>query len=152
MSAKLVKVVVAGIPLALAAAGCASGSSGALPAADPALRENPRALIKQATTRPYPADAAKGEKSPVQAEIDYQLGVINFVNLGDTEIKDLQVWVNGQYSARLTALPVKRQLGVSFALLFDKQGKRPPKNGVWAKQVELLYDGKLYTIRTRAAD
>lgn len=152
MLAKLAKVVVVSLPIALVVGGCASGSNMAMPGPDASLRGNPRQLMKEATTRPYPAEAEKGEKSPVQAEIDYQLGVINFVNLGDVEIKDVQVWVNGIYSAKLSALPVKRQCGVSFRLLFDKDGKRPPRSGMWVNKVELLYGGKLYTIRTHAAD
>jgi hypothetical protein len=133
-------------------AGCASGSSRVNLNTDPALRETTPVLAKAATTRPYPTTNATGQTLAVRAEVDYQLNVINLINLGDQDLKDLVIWVNGTYSAPMSVLPTKQQRGVNFRLLFDSKGMRAPNNGTWVNKVELFYSGQLYTIRTRAAD
>lgn len=152
MTTRSVKALAVGAVAGALVAGCASGSSRVNMNADPALRETTTVLAKAATTRPYPTTNATTEKLAVTGEIDYQIKVINLINLGDKDLSDLVIWVNGTYSAPMSVLPAKQQRGVNFRLLFDGAGKRAPDKGTWVTKVELFCGGQLYTIKTRAAD
>lgn len=142
--------VVAGVAVGVVVAGCASGNG--LPSTDKDLRRSSRTLAKEAGERSYPADAERGENAPIVGEIDYQLDVINLINLGDADWIDVVVWVNGQYSAPMASLPAHQQRGANFGRLYDSKGAKAPSKGTWVQVVEIFYGGKLYTIRTRAAD
>ena len=130
--------------------GCASRTENVNPIAE-GEKEKPLSFATYAATREYPADAEKAT-APVAAEVDYQLDVINLVNLGDTALDGVEVWVNEHYVVLLGSLPVKRQRGVNFGVLFDKAGQRSPSRGTWVNKVELYYDGKLHPLTVRLAD
>ena len=146
------KLIAMSVAAAALVVGCASGSSRLNMNADPALRETTPVLAKAATTRPYPTTNATNDGLAVQAEVDYQLKVVNLINVGGSDLKDLVVWVNETYSAPMTLLQAKRQRGVNFRLLFDSKGRRAPDKGTWVTKVEIFVGGQLYTIRTRPAD
>ena len=74
------------------------------------------------------------------------------MNLGDTDLTNVEVWVNEHYVVLLGSLPVKRQRGVNFAVLYDKAGQRSPSSGNWVNKVELYYDGQLHPVMLRLAD
>jgi len=131
--------------------GCASGTSRVNPNPEPSLNRPRQELATYAATRDYPADAPQAS-APVRAEVDYQLDVINMVNLGDTELKDVEVWVNQHYVVLVGTLPVRQQRGINFHVLFDKSGRRAPSRGTWINSIELYYDGALRPVSFRAAD
>lgn len=151
MSAKSL-ILLSAMAGALVIGGCASGSNVMMPSTDKDLRHSKKTLAKEATSRPYPATAPTAEKSAVQGEIDYQLNVINLINLGESDWSGMVVWVNGKYSAPLGLLPAKQQRGIPFSLFFDENGNRAPNKGVWVETVDVLYNGTMYRIRTHLAD
>ena len=137
---------------AILLAGCASGTTNVNPNPDPAVQKPRTTFAAYAATREYPADLPKTEDAAIRAEVDYQLDVINFVNLGDTELKDVEVWVNEHYVVLLGTLPVKQQRGANFHVLFDKAGQQAPSRGTWVEMIELNYDGQMHSVRVRPAD
>jgi hypothetical protein len=60
--------------------------------------------------------------------------------------------VNGQYVCALSSLPPKRQIGINFGALFDKEGHMAPSQGVWVEKAEVFYDGMLSDITLHPAD
>lgn len=138
--------------MGLAVGGCASGSTGLLPNPQKELRKNRKEYTADAAKRAYPTTAPQAGKSMVRGEVDYQLNVINLVNLGEKDLENVEVWVNGQYVVGLAKLPAKRQVGINFNALYDNEGRQSPQKGVWVEKVELLVDGQVYSTTLHAAD
>lgn len=144
--------VVLAAALAVLAGGCASGTSRINPNPEKSLQKKPKELVAYAAEKEFPVDAQKMEQSPVLAEVDYGLDVINLVNLGTEDWQDVDVWVNQQYVVKLGSLPVGRQRGINFHLLYDKAGQRAPSKGVWVKSIEIVRGDEVYSPRVRMAD
>lgn len=144
--------MVALLGLAMMVGGCASGSNSLLQNPNKDLRKHRKEFVADAATRSYPTTAQSVATSPIRGEVDYQIDVINLVNLSDTEWKDVEVWVNGRYVCSLTTLPAKKQVGINFGSLFDNQGLAAPQQGVWVEKVEVLYNGSLRKATMHPAD
>lgn len=144
--------IVAAMVAGALAVGCASGTNRLNPNPEKSLQKKPQELVEYAAGLEYPADAPRAEVSPIVAEIDYGIDVINLVNLGNEDFQDLDVWVNRQYVVKLASLPVGRQRGINFHILYDKDGQRAPVKGVWIQSVELLRDGQMFPARLKIAD
>ncbi len=138
--------------LALLASGCASGITIGNPNPEKSLRKTPAQFAQYAKQHVYPAEAPKGGKSPVRGEVDYDLDVINLVNLGEQDWPNVDVWVNGRYVCPIASLPVKQQKGINFSYFYDTAGMPAPSRGTWIEKVELFYNGQLYDITMHPAD
>lgn len=134
------------------AGGCTSGNNRLNPNPEKSFQKKPRQLTAYASERAYPAEATKAEKSPIVAEVDYGIDVINLVNLGTEDWQDVDVWVNQQYVVKLASLRVGVQRGINFRLLYDNAGHQAPSKGVWIKTVEIERGGELYPVRLKIAD
>ena len=148
----MVVVLLASLSLLAWSGGCASGSNSLLPSKDKNLCKPKKELLAEAAQRSFPAEATSQGEAPMRAEIDYGLRVINIVNLSEQSWNNVQVWVNGEYACQVTALPVKRQVGVNFEVLYNKQGQQAPLSGVWVNKAQLVADGKVYDLKLHLAD
>lgn len=135
-----------------AVGGCASGSNSILPNPDKDLQKHRKEYAADAAKRSYPADAPKGGRALMRSEVDYQLKVLNVVNLANADWDNVEIWVNGQYVCALSKLPAKRQVGINFNAFYTAQGQAAPPKGVWINKVEVLYNGSLYDVTLHPAD
>jgi hypothetical protein len=147
----LFAVIVAG-SLSLGTGGCASGPDNVFHNPTKDLQKTTKQLAADAAKLKYPAEAPHAGRAPVRGEVDYQLDVINLVNLSKADLKDVQVWVNSRYVVALSALPSERQVGINFNALYDSEGNRAPSKGVWVGKVEILSNGNLYDVTLHPAD
>jgi len=122
------------------------------PSTNPAEQKSRPSFAQYAASRQYPADLPKVDEPRIHAEVEYQLDVINFVNFGEKDLSDVEVWVNEHYVTFLGALPLKKQRGVNFHNLFDAASQQAPSRGVWVEKIELNYDGQMHSVRIHAAD
>lgn len=143
--------VLAAAVAALLLAGCQVNSTNAVPNPDRNLRKKPEQFKADASKRAYPG-AATTQPSPFRGEVDYQLDVINIVNLSETDWTDVEVWANGQYVCFVPTFPAKMQRGIAFRILFSPEGQRPPLSGLWLEKVEIVKGGTVYPVVIRAAD
>ena len=141
---------------AISLAGCASDTNNVNPSTNPSTNPTTQksrpSFAEYAASRQYPADLPKVDETDLRGEVEYQLDVINFVNFGTKDLSNVEVWVNEHYVTFIGALPVKKQRGVNFHVLFDSAGKRAPSRGVWVEKIELNYDGQMHSVRIHAAD
>ena len=148
----MVGCVLTGMCLMLLCGGCASGSTDLLPSADKGFSRPKKQMMADAAKRTYPADAPHQGEAPMRAEVDYALHVINVVNFSPQAWDNVEVWVNGEFACQVTTLPVKKQLGVNFEALYNKQGQQAPLHGVWIKNAQLVADGKIYDLTLHLPD
>lgn len=149
------------IVAALLIAGCETNSSTLVPNPDHDLNKSMAKFSADAATRKYPATQSSSlaaisptqvQQAPFRGEVDYQLRVINIVNLSDTAWNNVEVWANGKYVCFVPTFPARMQRGVAFRILFSPDGDRPPLRGLWLNKVELIKDGAIYSVPIFAAD
>jgi hypothetical protein len=151
---KLMVIVVLGVVLSAWAIGC-SGRPSLIGNADPALRKSSAQFAADAATRfPYPADAPKGGEAVARAQVGYTLNVIEIINLSDEEWRDVEVRVNGTHVVFVPVMQPKKLKQLPFQMIFDHKGNYFPLSNkkVLVDKVEILRDGKLYTVTTKQAD
>lgn len=137
---------------ALFIAGCTVNTIKPVPNPDRDLRKTPEQFQADAAKRIYPTTAPTPQPAPFRGEVDYQLDVINIVNLSDTDWNNLEVWANGQYVCFIPTFPARMQHGVAFRILYSPEGQQPPLSGLWLQKIELVKDGKIYSVPIFAAD
>ncbi len=149
------------VATALLITGCETNSSRLVPNPDRDLNKSMAKFSADAAARKYPTtepspvattSPTQLERAPFRGEVDYQLRVINIVNLSDTAWNDVEVWANGKYVCFVPTFPARMQRGIAFRILFSPDGDRPPLKGLWLKKVELLKDGVIYPVPIFAAD
>lgn len=155
------RFILAIVAAALLIAGCETNSSRLIPNPDRDLNKTMAKFSADAAGRKYPTTEpspvattapAQMERAPFRGEVDYQLRVINIVNLSDTPWNDVEVWANGKYVCFVPTFPAKMQRGIAFRILFSSDGSRPPLKGLWLQKVELVKDGVIYSVPIFAAD
>lgn len=149
------------VAAAMLIAGCETNYTRFIPNPDRDLNKSVAEFRADAAKRKYPttepssvattAPAQVGQ-APFRGEIDYQLRVINIVNLSDTQWDNVEVWANGMYVCFVPTFPARMQRGIAFRILYTPDGIRPPLTGLWMQKVELIKDGVVYPIPIFAAD
>jgi len=134
--------------------GCIEGRTSLSPNQDRLLRKKPQQFAADARTRQYPTTAPHTAVAPMRAEVDYQLKLINLVNLGDQEWDDVELWVNGRYVCFVPRIEVKVEKTINFQILFDNEGKSFPTSLAIepVKKVEIYAGGNVYEVPLYLAD
>jgi hypothetical protein len=146
---------------ALIACGMLAGCEGRptiFPNSDSNLRKTSTEFASDAAKRfPYPGEAsAKAGEISGRAEVDVMLGQIQILNSSDDDWKEIDVWVNKSHVCHIPIIPKGKEKveTIAFAMMYDAHGSyfstENGKNPV--NRVEILRDGKLYTIPVRLAD
>jgi len=140
--------------LALGVGGCA-GRTSLFPNSDGNLRKTSAEFAADAAKRTYPANAPRGGEAPAQAAIDH--GVLNRIemsNLSGDNWSNVELWVNQKYVVAIPEWPSKRLEQINFQMLFDRDGRNfPIDNKTYrVEKIELVRDGKLYSVPSRLAD
>ncbi|HEY8748758.1 MAG TPA: hypothetical protein VIM11_12335 [Tepidisphaeraceae bacterium] len=150
-------IVLAGLIACGVLAGC-EGRPTLFPNSDANLRKTSTEFAADAAKRfPYPGEAAtKAGEISGRAEVDVMLGQLQILNSSDDDWKEIDVWVNKSHVCHIPIIPKGKEKveTVAFAMMYNAQGKyfstENGKNPV--NRVEILRDGKLYTIPVRLAD
>jgi hypothetical protein len=136
--------------------GCA-GRPALLPSTDPNLRKTMTEFAADAAKRhPYKSDAPRGGEALARASIEYTFKTFQILNYSDTDWQDVEIWVNQNYVVFVPAIPHGKEGSklIEFSMLFDEKGNYFKTDGgkVHIDQLEVLRDGKMYTIKTTPAD
>ena len=105
---------------------------------------------------PYPGESARGGELAGRAEVDVMMATIQILNSSDDDWKDIDVWVNKSHVCHVAIIPKGKEKveTLNFAMLYDSHGTyfttANGKNPI--NRVEVLRDGKLYTVPVRLAD
>lgn len=142
---------VAGLMVLAMLVGC-SGRPELIPNNDKSLRKSSAELAADAARRfPYPALTAEGN-AQARAQIGYALNRLEVVNLSDEVWTDVTIWVNGGYVVNLPTMAPKKLVSIPFQALFNDSGRYFPLNNQRIEKVEILREGKLYTVPSQLAD
>jgi hypothetical protein len=140
--------------ISLLAGGCA-GRTSAIPNSDKELRKTSVAFAADAAKRTYPATAPRGGDAGAQAAIDHGFfNRIDVTNLSDTDWADVEFWVNQKYVVFIPHWRVREMKHVDFPMLYDNNGGSFPTDNstIRVEKVEMVRDGKLYTVASKLAD
>jgi len=137
--------------------GC-EGRPTLFPNSDSNLRKTSTEFAADSAKRfPYPGDTAtKGGEISGRAEVDVMLAQIQILNSSDDDWKDIDVWVNKSHVCHVPLIPKGKEKveTVAFAMLYDAHGSyfstENGKNPI--NRVEIVRDGKIYTVPVRLAD
>jgi hypothetical protein len=146
---------------ALALTGLLFGCEGRptlFPNSDSNLRKTSTEFAADSAKRfPYPGDTAtKGGEISGRAEVDVMLGQIQILNSSEDDWKDIDIWVNKSHVCHVANIPKGKEKveTIAFAMLYDAHGSYfstdNGKNPV--NRVEIVRDGKIYTVPVRLAD
>jgi len=146
-------IALLGLGLAL---GCA-GRPSLLPPTDPNLRKTMTQFAADAVKRhPYKSDAPRGGEAMGRASVDYTFKSIQILNYSDIDWKDVEIWINQNYVLFVPEIPRGKEGSkkVEFAMFFDDSGSffQTDSGKVRVDQLEMLRDGKMYTIKTAPQD
>ena len=155
---KLTKFVAIG---ALTLAGILFGCQGRptlFPNSDSNLHKTSTEFAADAAKRfPYPGDTAgKGGEIAGRAEVDTMMTNLQLLNSSEDDWKDIDVWVNKSHVCHIPLIPKGKEKveTISFSMLYDEHGNyfttQNGKNPV--NRVEIVRDGKIYTVPVRLAD
>jgi hypothetical protein len=137
--------------------GC-EGRPTLFPNSDSNLHKTSTEFAADAAKRfPYPGETAgKGGEIPGRAEVDVMLAQIQILNSSEDDWKDIDIWVNKSHVCHIPLIPKGKEKveTVAFAMLYDDHGNyfstQNGKNPV--NRVEIVRDGKIYTVPVRLAD
>lgn len=142
---------VAGLLLVAMVVGC-SGRPELIPNSDKSLRKSSAELAADAARRfPYPTLAVTGE-AQARAQIGYALNRLEVVNLSDEVWTDVTIWVNGSYVVNLPTMTPRKLVSIPFQALFNETGQYFPLNNKRIEKVEILREGKVYSVPSQLAD
>lgn len=134
--------------------GC-SGQVALLPNSDPNLRKTPAEFSADAAKRfPFRVDLPSSGEAKAGAQVDYTFDEIYVRNLSGTEWKDVELWVNRQYVVFLPVMQPEVSKTLNFRMLYNVDGQHFPldNNNVRVERLEMIRDGKLYTVPLRLRD
>ncbi len=143
--------LMAGGLMLLAMTGC-QGTTSVLPNPDPALRQPPARFAADAAKRSYPASAPKAGEATARVRIDYFRDTLGLVNLSDHDWTNIEVWVNEKYVCFVPNAPKGQMKTLDFQMLYDTNGHYLPTNALNVEKVEVLVDGKMYSVSSQLAD
>lgn len=135
-------------------AGC-TGRVELLPNSDPNLRKTPAEFSADAAKRfPFRVDLSSSGEAEAGAQVDYALDELYVRNLSGTEWKDVKLWVNRQYVVHLPVMQPDVSKTINFRMLYNVDGQHFPtdNNKVRVEQLEMIREGKLYTVPLRLRD
>jgi hypothetical protein len=139
-------------------AGC-EGRTSVFPNSDKNLRKTPAQWAADAAKRhPFNADLPSGGEAVGRAQVGYVLNKIEVWNGSDADWENVEIWVNRSYVCFVPKIEAKgkRVKTIEFEMLYDGNGKHFPTDNKQAqlriRQLEMLKDGKIYTIPLRLAD
>lgn len=146
--------------LALIGVGLSLGCSGrpsVLPNSDPELRKTMAELAADAAKRhPYKTDVPRGGEALARASVDYTFKTIQILNYSDIDWEDVEIWVNQNYVVYVPKIPHAKEGAktLDFQMLFDDKGEYfwTEHGKVKIDQLEMLREGKMYTIKMSPAD
>jgi hypothetical protein len=133
----------------LAISGCTGdGSPTLLPNADPALRKTSTELAADSAKRAYEADAPKGAVPIARAEYDVQNRKFELANTGDSDLHDVEVWVNQKYVLNVPNISKNSSKALNFEMFYDMDGHhfwydhgKYPVN-----TLQIFWQGKMYDV------
>jgi hypothetical protein len=131
-------------------AGC-TGRPTLVPNEDPALNQKPEVLARQAVKKfPYPAELPVSPNPlPIRAELGYWANEMSLLNFGDTDIDNVDIWVNRLYVVSLPKLESKKVKKIPFEVLYDSLGKHFPRNGTRIESLEIRIDDVMHKVPTQ---
>ena len=137
-------------------AGC-EGRPDLFPNSDANLQRTSTQFAADAAKRfPFPDSAPAGGTADGRVAVDLMLNRIQILNSSPEDWKEIDIWVNRSHVCHVPIIPKGKEKveTINFAMLynakgdyFTTQGGKTPVN-----RVEMLRDGKLYTIPLRLAD
>jgi hypothetical protein len=137
-------------------AGC-QGRTDLFPNSDKNLQKTSTEFAADAAKRfPFPESAPSGGTADGRVAVDLMLKRIQILNSSPEDWKEIDVWVNRSHVCHIPIIPAGKEKveTVMFSMLYNAQGNyfttEDGKNPV--NRVEILKDGKLYTIPLRLAD
>ena len=127
---------------------------------NPSLRKSPADFATDAANRhPFKEDVASGGEAKGRAMVDYGSDTLEIVNLSDEDWNNVEIWVNRKFVVFIPQIGknAPKTTTLSFQMLYDGAGNSFPTNNMLEEtnrihQLEMLRDGKLYTLKTQLAD
>lgn len=139
-------------------AGCA-GRPSLLPNSDKNLRRTSAQFAADAAKRhPINTDIPAGGEAVGRAQVGYMLDQVEVWNGSDEDWNDVEIWANRNYVCFVPRIEArgKRTKTLNFQMFYDADGNYFPTDNKTAtrqiSQLEMVKDGKLYSIPLRLAD
>lgn len=147
---------IATIAIIVCGFGCA-GRPALIPNHDPELRRTSSQFAAEAVKlHPYRQDAPRGGEALGRSMIDYTFKTVEVFNYSDEDWNDVQLWINKNYVVGLPKIAKgkDRTTLLNFQMFFDDSGNYFVTD--YGKKrvdtLEMLRDGKMYTIRLGLSD
>ena len=138
--------------------GC-EGRTSVFPNSDKNLRKTPAQWAADAAKRhPFNPDLPSGGQAVGRAQVGYMLNKVEVWNGSDADWENVEIWANRQYVAAIPKVEAKgkRVKTIEFEMLYDDQGKHFPTDNKnvqkQIRQMEMVKDGKIYSIPLKLAD
>jgi hypothetical protein len=134
--------------------GCA-GRPALFPNSDKSLRRSSAQFAADSAKRhPYKADVPKAGEANGRAQVGYVVDQLEIANLSDEDWSDLEIWVNESYVVHVDTIRKGTLKTLNFQMLFDANGNYFPTNNMktLVRKVDMLKDGKMYSLRVQLAD
>lgn len=122
---------------------------------DPNLNLSKSELKQDAAARfPYKMDAPRAIEPKAAATVGYSLNRLEVLNFTGQDWKDVEVWVNRQYVCHVPVMEDRKLKEIHFPMLYDGAGNAFPMDNrqVRVETVEIVRDGKVYTIKSYIGD
>jgi len=137
-------------------AGC-QGRTDLFPNSDKNLQKTSTEFAADAAKRfPFPESAPSGGNADGRVVVDLMLNRIQILNSSPEDWKEIDVWVNRTNVCHVPIIPTGKEKveTIMFSMLYDSSGNYFKTEGGKkpVNRVEILKDGKLYTIPLRLAD
>ena len=145
-----------GLGALIVSAGCA-GRPSLLPNGDPNLRKTSAEFAADAAKRhPFHADLPHGGEALARCQVDYTFKTLELLNYGDEEWDDVEIWVNQNFVCYIPKIEKgkERTKLLNFQMLYDANGNYFWTDGgkILVKQLEMVHDGKIYSVPLALAD
>ncbi len=138
--------------------GCA-GRPALFPNSDKSLNKTSTQFAADAAKRfPFKSDLPRSGEAVGRAQVGYMVDQLEIANLSDEDWNNIEIWVNERYVVGIPHIDKNNQRvkTINFQMLYNSDGNYfPTDNSVPARQiqtVELVRDGKIYTIPLQLAD
>ena len=122
---------------------------------DRALRKPSTELAADSVKRfPYKTDAEKGGEAVARAQVGNTANWMEIVNLSDQDWSDVEIWINKNWVVYLPTMERGKLKRIPFSAIFNDKGNTFPTSIKTERLelVEVLRDGKMYTVRLQLAD